>query len=192
MKKNINIVLKDYRDSFHEPHKKKPYYLFIQNGEKCFYFSNKVKANRFLSSFKKQSTLLYKELNNHLKNSYAYLLDLCQILDFAKYQSICNELNFLSLRYAKTLKIKNADSICIGREIDIIYYQLDDFYIYFKKVLQKNNRSNVCLENVNFSIKNIRRLRLDFNALLQDADGINNIINVDSKSVKYEHFLKIA
>ena len=69
MEKRIKLKINDYRDNFKEPYKKKPYYLFIEYGSESFYFSNKEKAKRFLSRFKKESTLLFKELGIYINNT---------------------------------------------------------------------------------------------------------------------------
>ena len=137
MKKNINLEIKDYRESFNEPHRKNPYFLYIEYGVKSFTFSNKEKAKRFLSKFKKESSLLYKELGSFIANCYSLNIRLVQIIPRSNYLSISHRLNSISERYSYILNTKFKQEVQIGREINNIYYELDSIYTDYIKFLQK-------------------------------------------------------
>lgn len=178
MKKEINLVIKDYRDSFNEPHKKRPYYLHIEYGKKNFGFSNKEKANRFLTLFRNESTFLYKELGNHISSCFSINVSMVKAINHSDYTKISNSLNNLSLKFSNVLVSKS--DVLIGREIGILYYELEKIYNYFKAFLSKNNRCNALLERVKMDIKNLKRLRKDFDLLLTSAQGVHEIIKIDS------------
>jgi hypothetical protein len=192
MEKRISLQIKDYRDSFNEPHKKKPYYLYIEYGSQNFVFSNKSKANRFLAKFKKESTLLYMELGYHLSSCYMLNINLANILSHPQYLKIQNKLTSSSERYSKVLTGKGSLNIAIGREINNMYFELDSIYIYFRDFLGKHNRLNYLLQEIRFKMKSIRRLRKDLDLLLSSALGINDITNIDVKSIEFEKILRIA
>lgn len=192
MEKQINLKIKDYRDSFHEPHKKKPYYLFIEYGSQNFVFSNKEKAKRFLAKFKKESTLLYKELGYHLSSLHMININLAHVQHYSEYLKISNRLHHFGNRYSKVLNSSKGIDIQIGREINNAYYELDSIYLYFRDFLARHNRLNGILQDVRFKMKAIRRLRRDFDLLLLNAEGVNEITNLEIKSIKYNQILRIA
>ena len=190
LKRKINLEIKDYRDSFNEPHKKKPYYLFVEFGERKFVFSNKKTANRFLSMFKNESTELFCELGQHLEKLFYYNISLVQKIDFLIYKKNLENLKDYALRYSYVLHSKN--DIVIGREILNLYYSLLDELQTIKKILQSNNRSNTLLRELKSEIKSIKRLKKDFDLLLFDITGVREVTNDKNISVKPKNILRIA
>lgn len=190
MEKRINLKIKDYRDSFDEPHIKKPYYLYIEYGSERFYFSNKNKADRFLSKFNYESTNLFKELSIYIEKSFYYNLQLCPILDKPKFTDLKNQIDHIIVRYHFVLT-NSTQSIQIGREINNIYFQLENLFQFFKQFLQKHNRYNNLLQNLLYYFKSLIRLKTDFDSLLKNVDGIHEVTKIPT-SKNYIHFLKIA
>tara|TARA_B100000809_G_scaffold75897_1_gene73585 strand:+ start:840 stop:1421 length:582 start_codon:yes stop_codon:yes gene_type:complete len=193
MKKTINLQIQDYRDSFNEPHKKEPYFLFIEYGEKRFTFSNKTKAKRFLAKFKSESTNLFKELGYYMSDCFALNISSVHILPQSDFVHISQQLGASSERFAFVLNSRYID-ISIGREINNIYYTLENVYSDFIVLLQKNNRSRVLLLETMRSLKSIRRLRKDLDTLLTNADGINEIMDSEPmiRNTDFVQVLKIA
>lgn len=192
MPTKINLEIKDYTDSFNEPHKKKPYFLYIQYGQKNFVFSNKNKANRFLSKFKKESHLLFKELGLFISDLHLLNIKLVSNMNYLQFKKNTDNLSFSSERYAKFLSNFQKTHVPIGREIDLIYYDILNQYAFFNKFLSKNNRSNILLENVKIKTKMMIRLKKDFDCLLIDADGINQVTKSELTLIKYDNILFVA
>jgi hypothetical protein len=190
MKKKINLLIKDYRDSFNEPHKKKPYFLFIEYGSQSFTFSNKDKAKRFLVQFQNESTALYKELGNFLSDCYKTNISLVHLLPRADYLSILKRLNTLTSRYSFILNTKT--EIAIGREIDLIYYELKSIYTIYLAFLSSNNRSFYLLKELKFNVKSLKRLRKDLDFLLSDSDGIEKLTSSKIDTVLFYRKLSIV
>lgn len=191
MQRNINLKISDYRDSFNEPHKKKPYYLFIEYGSKNFVFSNKDKANRFLTKFKKESTSIYLELGQHLNFLYTTNINCVHVLNHRKYLKNTSDLNNISNRFSFVLTNKITE-ISIGREVNNFYYSIDSLYIEFRDLLSKNNRSNFLLNQVRIKMKAIRRLRKDLDLILYDANGIYELSNIEISSIEFHKKMRIA
>lgn len=192
MEKTIKLKIKDYRDSFHEPHKKNPYYLFIEYGEKTFAFSNKEKAKRFLSRFKKESTSYYKELGYYMARCYSLNITMVHIIPYSDYMHISKKLNLISLRFSHILNAPNSTDIAIGREINIIYYELHSVYSFLITLLSKNNRSYILLQSTKRELKSIIRLKKDLELLLTDSEGIEKITKIDAEKRLFLHKMLIA
>jgi hypothetical protein len=190
MKKGINLKIKDYRDSFNEPHKKKPYYLFIEYGSQTFVFSNKKLAERWLVKFKKESTELYKELGTYILKLYELNIKLVSQLNFVSFKKNIAILDYCLERYSKVLNGNSVYEIQIGREINSTYYQIENQIFLLKKNLQKNNRNNSLLIETNVQIKLLKRLRFQFDLLLSDTSGIKKIET--SEKIEFLHTLRIA
>lgn len=190
MEKKINLKLSDYRDFFNEPHKKKPYYLFIEYGSKQFAFSNKKNADKWLVKFKKESTELYKELGGYLINFHEFQIKLISILEYSKFKNSLSSIQFATDRYFKVLNGVLIEDINIGREINNLYYLLENQFTLIKKVLQKNNRNQTLLFQIKVILKSLVRLRLQFDILLSDVTGVKKVISSDK--IQYLNHLKIA
>lgn len=190
MERKINLEIRDYRDSFNEPHKKKPYYLFVEFGDRRFAFSNKKTANRFLSMFQNEATDLFCELGTHLGRLFYYNISLVQKIDYIKYKKNLENLEHFALRYSYVINSKN--DIIIGREILNLYYSLLDELQGIKKILQTNNRSNILLRELKREIKSIKRLKKDFDLLLYDISGVREVTNDKDVTFKFENILRIA
>lgn len=190
MERKISLEIKDYRDSFNEPHKKKPYYLFVEFGEKRFVFSNKKTANRFLSMFKNESTDLYCELGVYLGKLFYYNITLVQKVSFLTYKKNLENLEHYAVRYSYVINSKN--EIIIGREILNLYYFLFEELQIIKTILNVNNRSTVLMREVKREIKSIKRLKKDFDLLLSDVSGVREVTNDKNIAMKPKNILKIA
>ena len=190
MQRKINLSIKDSRDSFNG-HRKKPYFLFIEYGSKNFVFSNKDKANRFLTKFKNGATSIFLEMGQHLSFLYSININLATIQNYSSYLKNSNGLDVISKRYSFVLTNKYQD-IAIGREVNNFYYELDSQYIYYRDFLQQNARNNFLLNQIRIKMKSIRRLRRDLDLLLSDASGVNELSNIEILSIDFKTKMSIA
>lgn len=193
MKQKINLNIKDYRSHCNEPNKKKPYYLTVNSGGERFYFSNKKKAERWLSKFTTEATELYKELGSYLSKLYDLNISCVEIISFVNFQKKREYINFHVERYWRVLRnYTGGISVEIGKELNTLFNLIQQQLEFYRKLLRSHNRYNLTYERVRFDIKQLTRLKRDFNLLLSDVDGMNKITKVDESIVLSELVLKIA
>ena len=189
MQKRINLTIKGTKNT-PEKYQKKPYTLFIAYGEEYFYFSNKKKAERWLVSFKKETSLLYSELGTHLANIYTYHIKLAYLISLPDNFHFLNDISFYTKRYSKVTNNFNMRDIQIGTEIYNIYNVVTDYYDFYRKLLQKNNRSYGYLRDLEIDIKSVKRLQTEFTLLLSDIDGVKE--TTKGSVTSYHDLLEIA
>ena len=191
MKNNFELELKDYRDSFNEPHKKKPYYLYVGSGNRNFYFSNKFKAERWLTKFKKSSSELYRELNYMLFDLFKLSATLIEITDYATVMRLQKSIQWHYDHYHK-IYVNLVRGVEVGRELKNVYHELIKQLNYYKSRLVKSTRFRYLHEKVNQDIRKAKRLYKEFDLLLSGADGIKQITNSDLKKHTFVKTLNIA
>lgn len=191
MKKNINLKIKDSRVLFRNVKTSEKYYLYIEYGSKCFYFSNKKKAERFLTKFKKEATELYDELSSYISKLYELSILAIPIADQVKLKKFRKSLDSLLDRYHNVKIGLIMGDINIGREINNLYEAISIQYEFYRKTLRTSNRQRFKYEEVRLSIKNIIRLRKELDYLLYDADGIFKTTKT-SENIAFELYLRIA
>lgn len=189
MEKLLNIKITHFSESFKST-KREPYYLVVQYRKEYFYFSNKKESERWLSKFKKEATALYKELGIYLSKVYSYQIQLVTITDFANYQKAINDLSFYNVRYSKLLKTDLCGTINVGREVDLLYQTCLHYLLEMKILAKVNSRFQGVTADIVFNIRNLKRLRKDFDALFMHKNGIKHITSTDE--VLYHRILKIA
>ena len=74
--------------------------------------------------------------------------------------------------------------------INKLYNEILSQYDFFKKVLRSNNRLNYLYQKTRQNIKSLKRLRNEFDYLLQDIDGMLKIEN--DNVINSETYLRIA
>ena len=189
MEKLLNIKITHFSESFRTT-KRDPYYLVVQYRKDYFYFSNKKESERWLSKFKKEATSLYKELGIYLAKVYTYQIQLVTITDFAKYQKAINDLSFYNIRYSKLLKTDLCGTINVGREVDLMYQTILHYLLEQKALVKKSTRFQGVGSDIVFNIRNLKRLRKDFDSLFLHKNGIKHITSDDE--ILYHRILKIA
>ena len=189
MEKLLNIKITHFSESFNST-KDLPYYLVVQYRKDYFYFSNKKDSERWLAKFKKESTSLYKELGFYLSKVYAYQIQLVAITEFSEYQKTINDLTFYNTRYAKLLRTDLCGKINVGREVDLLYETVLHYLLEMKKVAKINARFQGVSSDIVFNIKNLKRLRKDFDDLFMHKNGIKHITSSDE--ILHHRVLKIA
>ncbi len=190
-RKNIKLELKDYRDSFNEPNKKKPYYLYVEWGNRNFYFSNKKKAERWLAKFKKESTELYREVSFMLFDMFKINLSMCELLSFPNAVSLRDSLIWHATNFNK-LNLGVGSNIEIGRELKAVYNELLNHLSVYRKALRKNNRFRFLYEQIRTMIKKARRLKTEFDLLLSGADGINELVSDKLETLEFKNKIRIV
>lgn len=190
-RKNIELKLKDHRHSFDEPHMKKPYYLYVEWGNRNFYFSNKRKAERWLKKFEKEATELYREVNIMLFEMFKINCVLCDYLHPKTARELREDIIWYADKFNKVSLGFNYQ-MEIGTELRRIMNSLMRHLSYYRKVLRRNNRFRYLYEDVRFKIKQARRLKSDFAILLSGADGIKEIANDKLEALTYERKIKVV
>lgn len=170
----IQLKIKDYRDSFNEPHKKNPYFLYVDHGEYNFSFSNKKKANLFLTKFKKQCTSTYRELGSHLTYVQKYNLDLVHLVGHCSFMKINENLSFTLERYSKVINNVLISSLYIRNEVYNLYQIIYSNYLHFKSIVTSNNRNLILIDKINQDIDNLKRLKTSFDLLFQHKSFSHN------------------
>lgn len=184
MQKKINLEIKDLRKSFGKKNQKEPYYLFIEYGTKSFYFSNEKKAKKWLVQFENLSRDFIRELMFHVPNLHENNIILIPFLDLPKLTTLQNELNFIQKRY---WILFNRQDLSIGKEINNIYYHIESQYKFYKSFYRKNNRFNFQYQKSIYALKSLKRLKKDFDFLLEDKENTKI-----KKTIKITSYLKIA
>ena len=189
MEKLLNIKITHFSESFNST-KREPYYLVVQYRKDYFYFTSKKDSNRWLAKFKKEATSLYKELGVYLSKVYSYQIQLVTITDFANYQKTINDLSFYNIRFSKLLKTDLCGTINIGREVDLLYETCLHYLLELQQLSKKNTRFQGVQSDIIFNIRNLKRLRKDFDTLFVHKNGIKHITSTDE--ILYHRILKIA
>lgn len=189
MEKLLNIKATHFSESFGST-KKKPYYLVVEYRKDYFYFSNKKESVRWMAKFKKESTSLYKELGFYLSKVYSYHIQLVTIIDFPTYQKGVNDLSFYNIRYSKLLKTDLLGQINVGSEVDKLYETVLHYLLDYKNLTNKNTRFQGVNADLLFNIKNLKRLRKEFDKLFKSKNGIKKITSGNAEL--YHRILKIA
>lgn len=191
-RKLLNIKLKDYRHTFNEPHKKKPYYLYVEWGNRNFYFSNKRKAERFLKKFQKESTDIHRELNIMLFETFKINCLICEHLNIKQAKDFREEIIWFADNFQKQ-NLGNFGGNCeIGLELKRVLNVLIKHLGVYRVVLRKNNRYRYLYEDVRFKIKQAKRLKKEFDVLLSGADGIHEITSDFVAPLTYENKITIV
>ena len=189
MEKLLNIKINHFSDSF-DSTQKDPYYMVVEYRKEYFYFKNKKESQRWLAKFKKESTALYKELGIYLAKVYAYHIQLVTIIDHSEYQKGILDLSFYNIRYSKLLKTDLAGTINLGSEVEKLYQTIVFYLTEYKDVTKKSTRFQGVNADIIFNIKNIKRLRKDFDVLFESKTGIQKVTT--STPELYHRVLKIA
>ncbi|MFT7442641.1 MAG: hypothetical protein ACI9Q3_001015, partial [Maribacter sp.] len=145
---------------------------------------------RFLVQFQNESTALYRELGRFMSDCYQTNISLVHVIPRADFLSIMNRLNFLSTRFSFILNTET--EIAIGREIDLIYYELKSIYALHLTFSSTNNRNAFLLRELKFNLKGLIRLRKDLDYLLNSSEGIEKITSSNIDTVIFERKLKIV
>ena len=193
MRKKIKLHINDKRNSF-GGNIKRPYYLFIEMGEKQFVFSNKVKAKKWLVSFENKLNSLIEELILNVPKLYNHNVNLSLHMSFPEQRKMREELDFLMKRY--WLLYNSNEISSIGREINNIYYTIYDQMDCYKKLLGKNSRNQSALTKSKIDIKHLKYLRNDIDQLF-DVDKnlllLSKSVEKDQNKLKLsENYLRIA
>jgi hypothetical protein len=189
LEKLLNIKVTHFSESFDET-QKKPYYMIVEYRKDYFYFQNKRESERWLAKFKKESTALYKELGIYLSKVYSYHIQLVTILDFAEYQKGVHDLTFYNIRYAKLLKTDLLGTINLGSEVDKLYQTVLFYFIMYHRETKKNTRFQGVNSDILFNLKNLKRLRKEFDVLFESKSGIKKVTTATPEL--YHRVLKIA
>ena len=191
MRKKINLHIKDKRNSFGGDIKR-PYFLFIEMGEKQFVFSNKVKAKKWLVTFENNLNTLTQELILNVPKLYNYNTLLSLNMDFPKQKSMREYLDYVMQRY---WKIYNSNHIIsIGKEINTIYYEIESQMEFYKKLLGKNSRNQVLLTQIKTEIKHLKYLKNDIDVLFDVDQNLLSLGKIEktTKINQSENYLRIA
>ncbi|WGH76130.1 hypothetical protein P8625_02890 [Tenacibaculum tangerinum] len=190
---SINFSIKDYRDYCHEPHKKKPYFLTVNSNGERFYFSNKKKAERWLSKFSKESTELYKELGSYLSSLYELNISCVDIISFVNFQKKRNDIDYYCERYWRVLRgYTSGIAVEIGTELYKLFNFIQSQQEFYRKLLRSHNRYNLKYHSIRVQIKQLKRLKTDFDLLLTDVDGMKKVTKTDVDIIHSELILDIA
>jgi hypothetical protein len=191
VRKKIRLKIKDQRLSFNG-NIKRPYYLFIEMGEKRFVFSNKVKAKKWLVSFENDLNSLTKELIEYFPKLYNYNVCLSLNMNFPEQKRMRDSLDFWMERYWKIYN-SNQD-VSIGRELNGIYAVISDQLLFYKKVLGKNSRNQNLLNQAKIDLKHIKYLGNDIDALFDVDKTLKCLKEVEIKTTENlsENYLRIA
>jgi hypothetical protein len=185
VRKKIRLKIKDQRLSFNG-NIKRPYYLFIEMGEKRFVFSNKVKAKKWLVSFENDLNSLTQELIEYFPKLYNYNVCLSLNMDFPEQKRMRDSLDFWMERYWKIYN-SNQD-VSIGRELNGIFAVISDQLLFYKKVLGKNNRNQNLLNQAKIDMKHIKYLGNDVDKTLKCLKEVE----IKPTEKLSENFLRIA
>ena len=191
MRKKIKLHIKDKRESF-GGNIKRPYFLFLEMGEKQFVFSNKVKAQKWLVTFENNLNTLIQELILNIPKLYNYNILLSLNMDFPKQRNMRENLNYSMECY---WRIYNSNYVtAIGKEVNTIYYEIEEQLEFYKKVLGKSSRNQALLTQFKTEIKHLKYLKNDIDALF-DVDKVLLSLGRMEKTKtinQSEHYLRIA
>lgn len=193
MKRKIYLHLTDYRDSFNEPHKKKPYYLFVSFSEDiCIYFSNKRQAKKWLVSFENKVTEYYYELLEHCSNVATLNCVLTPYLKRGDLKKARDSTDFYLDRTHSLFFSSSYIKYEIGDEMFGFYQKIHNHYQFYLQFLRSNNRFNHLYSKTRQDFRNLKRLKNDIDILFSDVSGLKTIEIKENKDNLSEYFLKIA
>jgi hypothetical protein len=191
VRKKIKLHIKDKRESF-GGNIKRPYFLFLEMGEKQFVFSNKVKAKKWLVTFENDLNTLTQELILNIPKLYSYNTLLSLNMDFPKQRNMRENLNYSMECY---WRIYNSNYVTsIGKEVSNIYFEIEEQMEFYKKVLGKSSRNQALLTQIKTEIKHLKYLKNDIDALF-DVDKVLLSLGRMEKTKtinQSEHYLRIA
>jgi hypothetical protein len=168
VRKKIKLHIKDKRESF-GGNIKRPYFLFLEMGEKQFVFSNKVKAQKWLVTFENNLNTLIQELILNIPKLYNYNTLLSLNMDFPKQRNMRENLNYSMECY---WRIYNSNYVtAIGKEVNNIYYEIEEQLEFYKKLLGRSSRNQALLTQIKTEIKHSKYLKNEINALF-DVDKV--------------------
>jgi len=191
VRKKIRLKIKDQRISFNA-NIKRPYYLFIEMGEKKLVFSNKVKAKKWLVSFENDLNSITQELIQYCPKLYHYNVSLSLNIGFPEQKRMRDSLDFMMDRYWKLYN--TSQDISIGREINGMYAVISQQLLFYKQVLGKNSRNQNLLNQAKIDFKHIKYLRNDIDSLFDVDKTLKCLKEVQIKPTENlsEIYLRIA
>jgi hypothetical protein len=193
VRKKIKLHIKDKRNSF-DGNIKRPYYLFLEMGEKQFVFSNKVKANKWLVTFENKLNTLAQELILNVPKLYNYNVQLSLHMSYPEQKKMREDLDFVMQRYWQLYNSNNLTSI--GREINNIFCQINEQMEFYKKLLGKNSRNQSALTEAKINIKHLKYLRNDIDQLFDVDKNLlllsKSVEKIQEKLSLSETYLRIA
>jgi hypothetical protein len=193
VRKKIKLHIQDKRNSF-GGNIKRPYYLFLQMGEKQFVFSNKVKANKWLVTFENKLNTLAQELILNVPKLYNYNVQLSLHMSYPEQKKMREDLDFVMQRYWQLYNSNNLTSI--GREINNIFCQINEQMEFYKKLLGKNSRNQSALTEAKINIKHLKYLRNDIDQLFDVDKNLlllsKSVEKIQEKLSLSETYLRIA
>jgi hypothetical protein len=191
VRKKIKLHIKDKRDSFGGDIKR-PYFLFIEMGEKSFVFSNKVKAKKWLVTFENNLNTLTQELIQYFPKLYHYNVCLSLSISFSEQKRMRDSLDFWMERYWKLYN--TSQDFSVGREINGMHAIISEQMLFYKKALGKNSRNQNLLNQAKIDIKHIKYLGNDIDRLFDVDKTLKCLKEVEIKQTERlsENYLRIA
>ena len=191
MRKKIKLHIKDKRESF-GGNIKRPYFLFLEMGDKQFVFSNKVKAKKWLVTFENDLNALTQELILYIPKLYNYNTILSLSMDFPSQKNMRGDLDNSMERYWDLYNSEYVTSI--RKEINNIYYIISSQIEFYKKLLGKNSRNQSLLTQIKTEIKHLKHLKNDFDALFDVDKKLLSLGKLEkTKTINQsENYLRIA
>jgi hypothetical protein len=186
VRKKIKLHINDKRKSFGGDIKR-PYYLFIEMGEKQFVFSNKVKAKKWLVTFENKLNSLLGELILNVPKLYNHNIQLSLHMSLPQQTKLRGELDFVMERYWLLYNSNHLTSI--GREINNIFFQINEQMEFYKKLLGKNSRNHSALTETKIALKHLKYLRNDIDQLF-DVD--KNLLLLSESKDKIEENINLS
>jgi hypothetical protein len=161
-------------------------------GEKQFVFSNKVKAKKWLVTFENNLNTLTQELILNIPKLYNYNTLLSLNMDFSKQKNMRGDLDYSMERY---WRIYNSNYVTsIGKEVNNIYYEIENQMEFYKKLLGKSSRNQALLSQIKTETKHLKYLKNDIDALF-DVDKVLLSLGKMEKTKtinQSENYLRIA
>ena len=191
MRKKIKLNIKDKRESF-GGNIKRPYFLFLEMGEKQFVFSNQVKAKKWLVSFENNLNTLTQELILNIPKLYNYNILLSLNMDLPVQKNMRESLDYAMERY---WRLYNSDYVTsVGKEINNIYYLLEEQMEFYKVLVTKNGRNQTLVNQIKAELKHLKYLRNDIDALFDVDKKLLSLGKVEkTKTINQsENYLRIA
>ena len=191
VRKKIKLHIKDKRESF-GGNIKRPYFLFLEMGDKQFVFSNKVKAKKWLVTFENDLNALTQELILYIPKLYNYNTILSLSMDFPSQKNMRGDLDNSMERYWDLYNSEYVTSI--RKEINNIYYIISSQIEFYKKLLGKNSRNQSLLTQIKTEIKHLKHLKNDFDALFDVDKKLLSLGKLEkTKTINQsENYLRIA
>jgi hypothetical protein len=191
VRKKIKLKINDKRDSF-GGNIKRPYYLFLEIGEKQFVFSNKVKAKKWLVSFENELNSIAHELIQYFPKLYNYNVCLSLNLGLPEQKRMRNSLEFYMERFWRLYNVNQTTAV--GREINNMYSEIHNQLNNYKKVLGKNSRNQNLLNQVKIDLKHLKYLRNDINVLFDVDENLLSLKEIEKtyKISQSDIYLRIA